>query len=442
MRNITGIELGPASCVLVSARPHANGAAIAAVHLIDSRDWPVTDTDVAAYLRAARRENRFPTVARVVSWSLSSPLTPDDPSARRLLAPIVAAGFRPDAILTPAEALAQLATTRPRTSAPVAWLSINTHGAAIAIVRDADILFSRTLLWNYDPAPATLREQLLQRYTLVSHVAPELSRGLALVRAEHGARVDTVVTCGDLPDLRSLTMPLIEELDLEVETLDSSAGLAAAGGLTTQQLGEWAPALRLAAAAALLRVDGPRLFWAPLAATAALILGVVALGTYWNWPHSAPVPSDSRAVIAEPQPSEADLPLPETPAPAASTGSETPAAPVGASGQRTPEPAPGPVLAVSRQHQRNQSLPDVPALTSILIDRGRRLAMFGGAIVSVGDRLGPRVVVRIDSHAVVLREPSGAEITVLLRPMAVNEVKLGPFAGHGRSPSTRTQAAR
>ena len=41
-----------------------------------------------------------------------------------------------------------------------------------------------------------------------------------------GTPVDAVVTCGNLPELRSLTMPLIEELDVEVETLDSLEGLS------------------------------------------------------------------------------------------------------------------------------------------------------------------------------------------------------------------------
>ena len=49
------------------------------------------------------------------------------------------------------------------------------------------------------------------------------------MRAEHGASVSAIVTCGDLPDLRSLTMPLIEELDIEVETLDTLDGISVEG---------------------------------------------------------------------------------------------------------------------------------------------------------------------------------------------------------------------
>ena len=67
-----------------------------------------------------------------------------------------------------------------------------------------------------------------------------------------GAAVDGIVTCGNLPNLRSLMMPLIEELDMEVETLDSLEGLAVAPG-ASDRLAEMASSLRLACAAAVAR---------------------------------------------------------------------------------------------------------------------------------------------------------------------------------------------
>ena len=100
-----------------------------------------------------------------------------------------------------------------------------------------------------------------------------------------------------------------------------------------------------------------------------------------------------------------------------------------------------PILSQTPQ-RRYPRLPTVPPVTSILVDGGRKLALIGGEIVTVGDFVGPRVVVRIDARSVVLREPSGEEITVLLSDRHSDGVKLSPFTGHGRSPSTRTQAAR
>jgi hypothetical protein len=57
----------------------------------------------------------------------------------------------------------------------------------------------------------------------------------------------------------------------------------------------------------------------------------------------------------------------------------------------------------------------LPKVDSILIDQERRLAIVDGTIVTVGDSVGPRVVVQIDRDAVVLREPSGLSVRVGLR---------------------------
>ena len=64
--------------------------------------------------------------------------------------------------------------------------------------------------------------ELLDRYLLVSQIAPQLQHVIDLVRPVYGVTVTSVVACGNLPDLRSLAMLLIEEMDLEVETLDSA----------------------------------------------------------------------------------------------------------------------------------------------------------------------------------------------------------------------------
>ena len=57
----------------------------------------------------------------------------------------------------------------------------------------------------------------------------------------------------------------------------------------------------------------------------------------------------------------------------------------------------------------------LPKVDSILIDQERRLAIVDGTIVTIGDTVGPRVVVHIDRDAVILREPSGLAVRVALR---------------------------
>jgi hypothetical protein len=211
---------------------------------------------------------------------------PGDASAAALLRPLRAAGFHVDALLSPAEALALLAASRPqRTGAqPAVWAAVNVNGVAIAVVRGSELLFSRAVPWSYNPWVTGSRAQLLQRYSLVAQLAAEIRHAVGSVRLPPGEKIGTVTTCGDLPDLRSLTMPLIEELDLEVETLDSTEGMQAVGSARLQHFAESAPAIRLACAAALYMPSSDQAAWpswtrvaAGLAILAALGWGAVAL---------------------------------------------------------------------------------------------------------------------------------------------------------------------
>jgi hypothetical protein len=58
----------------------------------------------------------------------------------------------------------------------------------------------------------------------------------------------------------------------------------------------------------------------------------------------------------------------------------------------------------------------LPQVESILVDQERRLAIIDGAVVGVGDAVGPRRVSQIEGDAVDLREPSGLLVRVHLRP--------------------------
>ena len=422
MSSATGIDLGPSSCALVGARQGSTGADVTAVHAIEPEEWPVDGFRLADALRSIRRQQRFPRDARVIAWQLASPVTPDDPRCQSLLKPILDAGFHVEAVLTPSEALARLAASRPRPhQGSVAWLSINVHGAVIVIMRGPELLFSRTIHWDYRPSLPTVREQLLQRYTLVSHLGPELQRGIKLARATYATNVDTVITCGNLPELRSLTMPLIEEINLEVETLDSSDGLSSLGAVAQAKLADMAPAIRLAAVAALLPIQRRKVLGVPLRFAAAMLLAIAVLGA--SLMPSRPASSPDAVVALEPVTPVETMPSSDPTPTATSSGSGVADVPVSGLGS-------GPRLA------------EAPPVTSILIDSSRRLAMFGGSIVGVGDAVGPRVVTRIDQHAVTLQEPTGSQVTVLLRTGLPNTVRLGLFDPHGRSPSRRTLAVR
>lgn len=508
MGTATGIEIGPDACVLVALRPRRGGPAeVRAFHAIERSEWPPTGSALVAALTALRRSRRLPRRARVVSWRAPDGTGLHDPAADAAVRPLAAAGFRVEAILSPPEALARLAASRPREGA-VVWLALNVHGAAIAIVRGESLLFSRTFSWTYVTDLAGTRAQLLQRYSLVSQLAPEIRRGLASVRLEYDAAVSTVITCGDLPELRSLTMPLIEELDLEVETLDSTEGLKAVGRARMERFAESAPMLRLACAAALAPVEGGRAVVWRRAAVAAVAAGAVG-GAVLLWRARTPEHARSSGVIGQPTaaqpaaarptapavpkaaapvPQAAAAPIPQAaavpaarmpatasapaavpPAPpvprpaahvpagapassgtaasSAAASSATPrpataprsaAAPAPAPAPPAPAPAPRPAAAAgsglapagsppphdTAASRSRRTLPPVPLkdplprVDSILIDQARRLAIVNGAVVSAGDSVGPRLVLAINPDGIVLREPSGVEVKVPLRPSA------------------------
>jgi hypothetical protein len=84
--------------------------------------------------------------------------------------------------------------------------------------------------------------------------------------------------------------------------------------------------------------------------------------------------------------------------------------------QNEPATAVAPPVKPSVPGNRQVPLKDpLPRVDSILIDQDRRLAIVDGAIVTVGDAVGPRVVMQIERNAVILREPSGLVVRVTMR---------------------------
>jgi hypothetical protein len=454
MASNTGIELGPDRCVLAGVRTTGSGNEIVALHTVGPDDWPAHDLAFADLLRDVRKSKRFPKHARVVAWGLPED-NADNAIARAAIRPIVDAGFQIDGVFTPPQALAMIAHKRRKPGVQnngVVWLSLNTHGAAIAIVRGSDLLFARTFQWTYNPYLLDGKAQLLQRYTLIAHLEPEVRRGIAAVRASHGITVDAAVTCGDLPELRSLTMPLIEELDLEVETLDSLEGMRPAGTARHERLAEYAPAIRLACAAALAPEARRRTVIPLLARIAAAVALVAALGygayAYYNRltkPVLSARPPQPRVVLKQDSPAPGPAteakpaPVAESVAPAsqprpAMYPRSAPQAQSAATPATTQTAAPKPFAEKRRTGQadagaavyappyrtaesrRQEPMKDpLPRIDSILIDQDRRLAIIDGGVTAVGDRVGGREIERIERDFVVLREPSGLLIRVPLR---------------------------
>jgi hypothetical protein len=414
-----------------------------AAETLDPAAFPGIDTFTSA-VRQARKSLNLPKRCRAVVWGLPDGADRKDPTARPLIAPLRGAGFRVDRIISPCNALAALARLRtPRGEGATCWLAVNRTGVAMVVVSPGRQLYSHSFAWDSTVGSSGSQARLLQRYSLVAFLAPEIRRAMAVAR-QKGTPVDAIVTCGNLPEIRSLTMPLIEELDVEVETLDSLDGLAVEPDASDRLL-EVAASLRLACAGAIARPTrrrdeskgkgssgGSRSILRFLR-LAAVILGVLAIGwAAWTYPPVAhrPAPSVARKLAAaETAPSNTPPPLrllAPPPAPAAvvsvaarsALDTQAPAADKTAAERERSAPAPSGARKPAEANPMPMPEPlndPVPHVTAILIASDRRMATLGdGRIGTVGDVLGKRVVVGIDERAVALQEPSGVQIRVAL----------------------------
>jgi hypothetical protein len=224
--------------VLVDDRRETHGVLHVIAHFVVQYEDSVSLT---RELRQLRLAERLPRRARVVIWpeaadagvtrvdrpEASQGFSPDVWRLRDRLKPIVRAGFRVSGALSPAQAVAALASLAGSPAA-IAGLAVDAQGGSLVIVSGSGaLLLARELVWKF-PAPAE-DAALVDKYAFAAQVLPHLAQAITAARRQHGARVDRVLLCGPLPGLRALAAPLIEELDLEVETLDGISGVAFEG---------------------------------------------------------------------------------------------------------------------------------------------------------------------------------------------------------------------
>ena len=460
MSGVTGIELGPNYCVLVRGGRPGSHRTVSAAAAIGPSAWPHDRHALVERLGEARTREGLSSRARVVSWRHGhAPAAASSPDAVAMdeaaLAPLIEAGFEIVSVLSPAQALARVVRAR-QVGAPagtaVAALSLNSHGAAIAIVSGTEVIHSRNVEWSLGTTfvgKRGARSELLDRYLLVAQLAPQLQHDIDLVRPVHGVTVTSVVACGNLPDLRSIAMLLIEEMDIEVETLDSAELFDP--GVAPATFADSVASLQLAAAVASgeNRVPvhaesaptsetsdppvehAPKRFWPGARLQSLAAVAVFAFCTTWSMiqvASSSPArpifPNGIDSIVAEavPVPVGNREGQPEL-RPEATSGrldavSSGIAPSVPASGRRAAVHEP----AIGRQGSRRipgqispGGLP-LPSVDGILIAGSHRLAIVGGTVVAAGDPVGTRAIARIERDGVVLREPSGREIYVAIRP--------------------------
>lgn len=390
---LTSIELADDAGTLIGASVRGTRVIVDAIERFDRLALART-SGFARALQQARGMLDLPRRARVVLWDGGAAALPLSSPA---VQPLTDAGFEVERIVSPCDALAALARIRhPRPDATILWLAINRSHVALVVMCPGRQFYSRAFPWDSTIGAVGTHPKLLQRYSLVAFLVPELRRVIDAARAEGGV-VEGITTCGDLPELRSLTMPLIEELDLEVDTLDSPHGIDVAASVQSS-VGDLAPAIRLAMAGAVARLPRPRKSWTrvhavPLTGAAAVVMIAAGGWRFVGKPLEAPaLPADVRP----PAPPRADINLPAPPPPAAPDAiPETAAsAPSSVSGT-APEP--------------------LPAVTAILTSEDRRTALVNGRITKVGDRVGRWTVTAIEPGYVLFTDaPSGAELRVPL----------------------------
>ena len=141
-----------------------------------------------------------------------------------VLGPLVAAGIRPRSLVTPALALASLARARKTIFAPPAqeaYVAIDRRATCLALVRDGTLFSAREIPWGFEdqslPTDASRR-----RDAIASRLSVEI---LGFLAATTVGPVLHVCVCGGLPDLRTMALSLVEQLDVEVEPLDSLFGI-------------------------------------------------------------------------------------------------------------------------------------------------------------------------------------------------------------------------
>ena len=464
MSGVTGIELGPNFCVLVRGGRLGSHRTVSAASVFMPSRWPGVSHALVDWLREARQRCDLSSRARVVAWG-----------DRAALAPLVEAGFEIASVLSPAQALARVVRAR-QVSAPagtaVAALSLNSHGGAIAIVAGTEVIQSRVFEWPLGTPFVDQwgdqwgdqrgdqrrdkrgdkrggRSELLDRYLIVSQIAPQLQHVIALVRPAYGVTVTSVVACGNLPNLRSLAMLLIEEIDIEVETLDSSDLLDPSVAPGT--LADTVASLQLAAAVASsdenrvpVHADteptpaarhvsdehapgrvrpGARL--QSLAALVALTFctGWSFMQVFGSGPARPIFPEGIEHVVAAAAQGQHGLGGLQEPGAEATTGRvgavEPRQVPEAAPSSTPPADATEPSVRLSpgRRVPPRASPAGVPlpSVDGIMIAGTHRLAIVGGTVVAEGDPIGPRAVARIERDGVVLRESSGREIYVPIR---------------------------
>jgi len=327
---------------------------------------------------------------------------------RQRLRPFIEAGFTIEGVTTPCGALWSQAKLRKLTlpGEVHAHVALGPAQSALGIFSNGALLYARDINWGYGAhatgATASHRQDLARR------LSTELRHSFLYLKQYWEDDVSQVLLSGDMPEIRSLTAPMIELLNIEVETLDTLEGIDASRlpeGFAWQ-----AATFRLATSIAadpppinLLPSEAkskgtPQPPWWILAGGAAAAIALAAF-LYGRSNVASQVAAPSRPLQSQPPEVVREAPIVTEPPTAYRV--EAP----------TTQPRSRPPQVVPRKPAAAPGPPEVtepdPVVRSILVSGDRRLALMNGRIVSVGDPIGTAVVRAIEPGAVVIATVDG-----------------------------------
>src|SRR5262245_56708535 len=140
------------------------------------------------------------------------------------LQPLTDAGIRLRTVMTPAAALAAIARSRRAVSAPdttEAYVALDNTLTCVVLMRNGALVAAHELAWGFLHDDENRRPRA--RDEIVAHLGHELAE--LFKTSSDAGRVTQLCICGGLPELRSITLPLLERFDVEVEILDSLSGI-------------------------------------------------------------------------------------------------------------------------------------------------------------------------------------------------------------------------
>ena len=442
-----GIDLSSERCHLIEVRPArrlgatgaGSGAPLTRVLAFETLPYgwsqPAALTPRLREWLTARKRRRG---AWVTVWGVSRATTGAPSTSevafvgasaadlRPRLQPLVDAGLVIEGVSTPALALCSVARLRRDQipGVPIALLAIGATRMGLVISSAGVPLFAREIPWGYQEPSA----RTPSREEFTAKLAAELRRSFLFFKQIQHTAVAQCLVCGDYPQLRSLTAPLIMSLDLDIETLDSLEGFDPASlpepsdgfrervaefRLAWAVAADPAPPLNLVPPEIVARPKAAR----PAAAMGAAVAALLLVLAVWLFSRPAsstrtipPTPVNPRpasvpdVIPAEipPPPSTADLrsePPSDRPPPTTPVTDVTP--------RQTPSPTPA------------EPADAEPVVRSILFSAERRVALIDARIVGVGDHMSVGQVVAIERDAVVIRTRCGEMRRLVMKPRPV-----------------------